>query len=101
VANRPDGTLTASANVLMIDDKGKLVENLNVIVTPFGAPSATVQVFGPGKNTTSLCANHTCIDASAAKSSKKGMGDTDSMTVTQRRDGSTVTSKTWSSPPTP
>src|SRR5262245_48391665 len=43
VAKEPEDTLIASTNVLMFDDKGKLVENLRVVVTPFGAPSITVQ----------------------------------------------------------
>ena len=45
VANQPDNTLTASANVLMLDDQGKLVENLRVNVTPFGG---TRQDCAPG-----------------------------------------------------
>ena len=49
---------------------------------------------------TDLCANFTCIDASAAKS-RNGMGDADSLTVTSRRDGSTDTWKHYSTPPTP
>ena len=72
VANQPDGTLTASANVLMLDDQGKLVENLRVIVTPFGAPDRSVQVIAAGKAKT-YCASGTHTDASAAK-------DADSLT---------------------
>jgi hypothetical protein len=101
VANQPDGTLTASADVLMIDDQGKLVEKLHVMVTPFGGPSETVRIYRPGKTTTYQCTSYTCIGASAAKSRNKGMGDADSMTETTYKDGSTATSKTWSTPPTP
>jgi hypothetical protein len=102
VANQPDGTLTASANVLMIDDQGKLVENLHVIVTPCGGPDTTVRVVGPSKNTVyRWCANGSYIDASAAKARKKGMGDADSLTETRNKDGSTQTTKQWSTPPTP
>jgi hypothetical protein len=92
VANQPDGTLTAGANVLMIDDQGTLVENLRVEVTPFGGPSRTVHFVYPSKTTTYQCANHTCIDASTAKSRNKGMGDADN------KDGSTGTDKR-STPP--
>jgi hypothetical protein len=97
VANQPDGTLIASTNVLMIDDQGKLVENLHVIVTPFGGPSKTVRLSLPGKTTAYQCTDNTCIGASAAKSRDKGMGDADSLTMTTY--GSTATSKTWSTPP--
>jgi hypothetical protein len=97
-ANQPDGTLTGNADVVMIDDQGKLVENLHVEVTPFGGPARAVRVLRDGKNTTYLCANNTCLDASAAKS-RKGMGDADSVTVTSRRDGSTDTWKHSSTPP--
>ena len=102
VANQPDGTLTASANVLMLDDRGKVVENLHVIVTPCGGPHTTVWVLGPGKNTAyRWCANGSYIDASAAKSRNKGVGDADSLTETRSKDGSTQTTKQWSTPPTP
>jgi len=101
VASQPDGTLIDSANVVMIDDQGKLVENLHVEVTPFGGPSKTVRVHRPGGNATYLCANHTCTDARAAKSRNKDMGDADSQTVTRRSDGSTDTWRHWSTPPTP
>jgi hypothetical protein len=47
-----------------------------------------------------LCEDY-WIDASAAKSRNKGMGDADSLNVTRYRDGSTQTSKQWSTPPTP
>jgi hypothetical protein len=100
VANHPDGTLTASANVLMIDDRGKLVENLRVDVTPFGGPAQSVTVFQPSKTTSYQCAN-TCIDVSTVKSLNKGMGDADAVTVTRRGDGSTDTWRHSSTPPTP
>jgi hypothetical protein len=100
VANQPDGTSTTSANVLMIDDQGKLVENLRVVVTPFGRASATLQVHeGPDKATTYLCGGFCVNDAGAPR--KKGMGDADNLTVTRYRDGSTDTWKHWSTPPTP
>jgi hypothetical protein len=100
VAKQPDGTLIASANVLMIDNQGNVVEYLRVIVTPFGQPSSTLTIHG-GKTTTYQCASGYCIDASAAKLRNKGMGDADSLTVTTSKDGSTLTSKIWSTPPTP
>ena len=100
VATQPDGTFTASANVVMIDGEGRLVEDLRVIVTPFEGPSATVRVHQwSGKTATYLC-NNFCVEASAGKARDKGMGDADSLTVTRYRDGSTTTSKSWSTPPT-
>ena len=72
VANQPDGTFAASANVLMLDDQGKLIENLHVIVTPCGGPDRSVQVIAAGKAKT-YCASGTHTDASAAK-------DADSLT---------------------
>jgi hypothetical protein len=97
-ASQPDGTLTGSANVVMIDDQGKLVENLHVEVTPFGGPAKAVQVLRDGKSTTYLCANNTCLNAGTGKS-RKGMGDADSVTVTRHRDGSTDTWKHSTTPP--
>jgi hypothetical protein len=101
VANKPDGTLTASANVLMIDDQGKVVESLRVEVTPFDGPAQSWTLYNGQKNTTYFCANHSCIDTSSAESRKKGMGDADSLTETHNKDGSTETSKHWSTPPPP
>jgi hypothetical protein len=105
VANQPDGTFTAGANVVMIDGEGTLVEDLRVIVTPFEGPSATVRIHGWSdksghrETATYLCSAF-CVDASAGRPRNKGMGDADSLTVTRYRDGSTATSKTWSTPPT-
>jgi hypothetical protein len=92
VANQPDGTPTASANVLMLDDQGKLVENLHVIATPCGGPHTTVRVLAAGQTKTyQWCANGTYTDASAAKSRNKGMGDADSLTETRHKDGKSRT----------
>ena len=93
VANEPaDDTLIASTNVLMFDDQGKLVENLRVIVTPFGGPSITLRL----GQTTYHC-GMSCMNADR----KKGLGDADSRTVTTRKDGSTSTWTHTSTPPTP
>jgi len=92
-------TLTATANVLMIDDQGKLVEELRVVVTPFGRPSATLQVHeGVDKTRTYLCGGF-CVNESAGTPRKKGLSDADSVTETRRRDGSTETWKHWTTPP--
>lgn len=82
VAKEPEDTVIASTNVLMFDDQGKLVENLQVIVTPFGGPSITLRL----GSTTYVCGMR-CIPA--VKSGKKGMGDADWMSVTTRSNGST------------
>jgi hypothetical protein len=94
VAKVPEDSVIASTNVLMFDDQGKLVENLQVIVTPFGGPSITMRL----GTTTYLCGMR-CI--SADKSSKKGMGDADQMTVVTNRDGSGLTSRSYFTPATP
>jgi hypothetical protein len=100
VANKPpEGTLIASADVLVLDDQGKVVDNLTVVVTPFGGPSRAVRFFGSGKTTTYLCADY-CINASPT-TGPRDMGDADALTVTRFRDGSTTTTKQWSSPPPP
>ena len=105
VANQPDNTLTGSANVLLIDDQGKLVEDIRVNVTPFGEDSQIVTIHGwSGKNgihTTYYGCATSCFEAGSPKPRNKGMGDADSMTVTTNRDGSTITTKAWSTPPTP
>ena len=97
-ANRPpEGTLIASADVLVLDDQGKVVDSLRVVVTPFGGPSQTVRFSGSGKVTTYLCADY-CISATPTGGARD-MGDADALTVTRFRDGSTTTTKQWSSPP--
>ena len=65
VANQPDNTLIGSANVLLIDDQGKLVENLRVTVTPFNGPPRLCGSWGSGQVTTYYAVRQpTCIDAS-------------------------------------
>jgi hypothetical protein len=98
VAKQPDGSIIGSANVVLLDDKGNLVQNLDVQVTPFDGPSKTVRIFQADKKIDYLCGN-TCIVAGAAKD--KGTGDADSVTVTRHSDGSTETWKHSSTPPSP
>ena len=80
----PDGTLTASTDVVLMDDRDE-VQRLHVIVTPFGGPSATVRILRPDGVTTYLCGNHECIDTSAATSGNKGAAD--SLSETRHKDG--------------
>ena len=64
VANQPDNALTGSANVLLIDDQGKLVEDIRVNVTPFGEDSETVTIHGwSGKITTYYGCATSCFEA--------------------------------------
>jgi hypothetical protein len=68
---KPYGTVTAYANLTMIDEDGKLVQNLHVVVTPFGGPSPAVRIIQSGGNeTTYLYANRDQIDANAPTSPK-------------------------------
>lgn len=92
VAKDPEDTAIASTNVLLLDDQGKLLENLQVIVTPFGGPSITMRL----GSATYVCGMR-CIPA--GKSGNKGMGNADSMSVTTFKDGSTETIKHTSTPP--
>lgn len=92
VAKDPEDTAIASTNVLLLDDQGKLVENLQVIVTPFGRPSITMRL----GSATYVCGMW-CTPA--AKSGNKGLGNADSKSVTNFKDGSTVTTTTTSTPP--
>ena len=80
VAKQPDGTLIAGADVLVLDDQGKVVDNLNVVVTPFGAPSRTVRFSASGKVRTYLCADYCIEDVTTGT---KGLGDADSVTETR------------------
>jgi hypothetical protein len=84
----PDGTLTASTDVVLMDDVEE-VQHLHVIVTPFGGPSTNVRILRPDGATTYLCGNNECIDTSTA-SRNKGMGAAD--TETRHKE---------STPPTP
>jgi hypothetical protein len=103
VANAPEETIIASADVLVINGNGKVVDTLRVVVSPLRPNPEehikTVRIVRPGGSTSYLCADHTCIDASAKQN--KGMGDADSITVTRYKDGSTGTWKHYSTPPTP
>jgi hypothetical protein len=105
VANAtPEETVIASADVLVIDGNGKVVDTLRVIVSPLRPEPEedirTVTISRPGGSTSYICANYTCIDANP-KSGNKSLGDANSITKTTYQDGSTATSKTWSTPPTP
>ena len=105
VANAtPEETIIASADLLVIDGNGKVVDTLRVVVSPLRPQPEedvkTVKIVRPGGSTSYLCANYTCIDASP-KSGNKSMGDADSITKTTYKDGSTGTTKHWSTPPTP
>jgi hypothetical protein len=106
VANAtPEETIIASADLLVIDGNGKVVDTLRVVVSPLRPkPEEDVKTFNivrPGYSTSHLmCADRTCIDASP-KSGNKSMGDADSITVTRNKDGSTGTWKHSSTPPTP
>ena len=102
VANQPDNALTGSANVLLIDDQGKLVEDIRVNVTPFGEDLRDCDdPWVVWQNHNLLWVRHLLLRGRPPKPRNKGMGDADSMTVTTNRDGSTITTKAWSTPPTP
>ena len=108
VANAPEETVIASADLLVIDGNGKVVDTLHVVVSPLQPKPKedikTVRIVRPGGSTSYLCADRTCIDAGARQSGNKSMGDADSITVTRRKDGSTrpgSTSPRRRTPPTP
>jgi hypothetical protein len=105
VANAPEETIIASADVLVIDGNGKVVDTLRVVVSPLRPKPEehikTVRIVRPGGSASYLCADHTCINASAGQSGNKSLGDADSISVTRRKDGSTDTWKHYSTPPTP
>lgn len=102
-AGRPDHALTENATVLLIDDQGNVVENLNVEVTPFGQPTATVAILGwsvydrtNGDSFSKTTVYHCgpvvgCLDA-APEPSRKGPDNT---TVTQYSNGSSATTRSW------
>ena len=104
VANAPEETIIDSADLLVIDGNGKVVDTLRVVVSPLRPkPEEDIKTFNivrPGSSTSYLCADRTCINASP-KSGNKSMGDADSITKTTYKDGSTGTTKSWSTPPTP
>jgi hypothetical protein len=101
VANAPEEAIIDSAVLLVIDGNGKVVETVRVVVSPLRPqPEEDIRTFTitrPGGSTSYLCANYTCIDASAKS---KSMGDADSISVTHRKDGSTETHKFYRTPPT-
>jgi hypothetical protein len=106
VANAPEETIIDSADVLLMDGNGKVVDTLRVVVSPLrpkpGEDIRTVTIMRPGGSTSYLCvADQTCIDASAGQSGNKSMGNADSISVTRHKDGSISTWKHHSTPPTP
>ena len=95
VANEPEETIMASADLLVLDGNGKVVETVRVVVSPLRPQpeedARTVKdALRPGGSTSYICANNTCIDASPKQSGNK-MGDADTVSVTRNRDGSTGT----------
>jgi hypothetical protein len=102
VANAPEESIIASADLLVIDGNGKVVDTLRVVVSPLRPEPEedirTVTIMRSGGSTSYICANYTCLDASAKQN--KSMGDADSISVTRYKDGSTGTTKHWSTPPT-
>jgi hypothetical protein len=103
VAKVPEDTIIDSADVLVMDGNGKVVDTLRVVVSPLRPQPEedirTVTIMRPGGSTSYICANYNCIDASPKQN--KGMGDADSISVTRHKDGSTSTWKHYSTPPTP
>jgi hypothetical protein len=101
VAKAPEDTIIDSADVLVMDGNGKVVDTLRVVISPLRPQPEedirTVTIWRPDGPISYICTNYTCINASA----KKSMGDADSVTVTRRKDGSTDTWKHSSTPPTP
>ena len=101
VANAPEETIIDSADLLVLDANGKVVDTLRVVVSPLRPQPEedirTVKIMRPGGSTTYLCANYDCIDASPKN---KGIGDADSIGVTRYKDGSTDTWKHYSTPKT-
>ena len=85
VANAPEETIIDSADLLVIDGNGKVVDTLHVVVSPLRPQPEedirTVKIFRPGGSTSYMCANYTCIDASP-KSGNKSIGDADIVTKT-------------------
>ena len=106
-ANQPDGALVGSSNVLVVDENGRVVDNLKIEVTPFNTPSRTITILkGTGKSVVQHCrdsrfsgGSSSCIDVPDDDQSNKGIGNADRVSVTRWKDGSTSTSKTWSTPP--
>ena len=103
IANAPEETIIDSADLLVLDANGKVVDTLRVVVSPLRPKPEedirTVTIMRPGGSTSYICANNTCIDASAKI--KKSTGDADIVTKTTYKDGSTSTWKRQSTPPTP
>jgi hypothetical protein len=101
VANAPEETIIDSADLLVIDGNGKVVDILRVVVSPLRPQPEedirTVTIMRPGGSTSYICANYTCIDASAKSGNN---GDADIVTKTTYKDGSTSTWKRQSTPPT-
>jgi hypothetical protein len=100
-ANAPEEAIIDSADLLVIDGNGKVVDTLRVVVSPLRPKPEehirTVKIVRPGGSTSYLCIDYTCIDASAKS---KSTGDADIVTKTTYKDGSTSTWKRQSTPPT-
>lgn len=76
LAKEPEFTIIESTNVLIFDAQNNLLENLQVVVTPFGRPHITMRQ----GNRTYYCSMRCIL---AAKPDKNGIGDADSLSVTR------------------
>ena len=101
VANAPEEAVINSADLLVMDGNGKVIDTLRVVVSPLRPKPEedirTVTIMRPGSSTSYICANNTCIDASAKS---KSTGDADIVTKTTYKDGSTSTWRRQSTPST-
>ena len=98
IANAPEETIIDSADLLVLDANGKVVDTLRVVVSPLRPkPEEDIRTVTIVGSTSYLCANYTCIDASAKS---KSTGDADIVTKTTYKDGSTSTWRRQSTPST-
>lgn len=99
VAHRPKDSLMDSADVLLTDEQGNVVDKMNVEVTPFEGPSKTITIIGQtdrlgNDRTTVYQCGARCVTISGPQSGN-GMGDANSVSQTNFRDGSSIVTKSW------
>lgn len=76
LAKDPEYLAVENGNLLVFDDQNNLIENLQVIVSPFGRPHITMR-----QGRVEYYCSMRCIPA--VKPDKKGIGDADSLSITR------------------
>lgn len=100
--DRPDGVRAESSDILLTDAEGNTVDKFHVEVVQYELPDNPTLILGwsdhKGNRRVDLYCGPLPCPTGGRPRKEGGMGDANSMTVTNYSDGSSAVSKTWSKP---